>query len=240
MLKPTLISSLCLLLLSAVATPVALAVVVFDNGGPDSQSQRRSDFSGSFSPQFQTGVEFVLGAGLNSINGVEWWGSYADNAIHADDFTIRIFAFTAGSPDTTALVEFDVGAVARAGTGLTSSNGGFDIYRYSASFVDTLLTAGDSYLLSIVNDSGALPDWGWSTSAGPAAAYTRSGVSTAVVEGLGWGVVGFETHAFNLSGEPVAVPSPPALSLLAVAMLAATMRRRTPRWKAAVPSISSV
>ena len=221
MARKTIHSLIAGLTLMASAAP-SQAIVIFDNGAPDGSTQHRSDLGGVANPKFQVGDEFRLVDGANTINSLRWWGSYTNDSVHDDDFTVRIFEFGLG-PRTLPFIEFQVGAASRSDSGQDSRTAGLDIYEYTADLPDTVLMPNFLYLLSIVNDSGTMADWGWSSTAGTA--WRRSGATTAEVDATPWNTNISIGMAFSLSG-PSPVPAPGTLLLVSAGALALAFRRR--------------
>ena len=146
---------------------------VCDNGLPDFDDAFHSDFDESNpAATVQVGDDFVLDR-TETLSGFLFYGAYAfDNTPPAsDNFTVRIFEFSAGIPNAIPLHEFAVGAADRSSTSTTIA--GFDVYRHEVDIDDISLPA-DTYFLSIVNDTtGTTADWYWNTTGGANDSFER-------------------------------------------------------------------
>jgi hypothetical protein len=149
-----------------VSTPT-IAEIIYDNNGPDLKNAYASDFAYPV-PPFGNGVEqgdnFVLMSGSNVITDIHWWGEYDKiSPLAQDNFTIRIFQIVSGIPSGNFLYQNNVGNVTRTNTG--QKHNVYDVFEYDVNIQASLLTPGDSYLLSIINDSGTIGNyWYWETS----------------------------------------------------------------------------
>jgi hypothetical protein len=201
---------------------LSLADTVWNNGTPDQESARASDFE---IPN-QIGDDFTRGTTATA-NQIQWWGVYGsgNTPTEPDDFTIRFFNIVAGVPDVVPFASYNVGDVGRVDSGLDLltffAN---DIYSYSATIPDTLLAPGD-YLLSIVNNTAADTDdsWFWATS------NNSSGMSwDRDNDGEAW--IFDETHslreyAFNIGGTVVPEPGTSALLFVGFSLVGLFLRK---------------
>ncbi|MBS0496347.1 MAG: FxDxF family PEP-CTERM protein [Proteobacteria bacterium] len=150
---------------------------------------------------------FVLGAGSNTVTGVNWSGSYypTNSPTATDNFLIRIFGDLGGVPDTNPIYSFSVGnAVNRIDSGIDDATWSIDIYNYSAAIPSTTLVAGTTYWLSVVNDtSGFTDDWLWENSNPVGGSAFRLG------DGSGW-----SAHSTELAFQITAVPEPETYAML--------------------------
>ncbi len=198
--------------------PATAAAVIYDNGGPDGSRGWWSDFDGS---NQQMADNFVLGAGSNTITGVNWSGSYysTNSPATTDNFLIRIFGDLGGVPDTNPIYSFSVGnAVNRVDSGIDDATWSIDIYNYSAAIPSTTLVAGTTYWLSVVNDtSGYTDDWLWENSNPVGGSAFRLG------DGNSW-----SAHSTELAFQITAVPEPEtyAMLLAGLGLLGFAVRRR--------------
>lgn len=187
--------------------PANAATVVYDNGSADGSRGWWSDFDGTLQPFQQIADGFVLGAGSNTISGVNWSGSYysTNTPTAADNFVIRIFGDSGGVPDVNPIYSFNVGnAVNRMDSGIDDATWNIDIYNYSAAITSTTLVAGTSYWLSVVNDTtGSTDDWLWENSQPVGSSAFRLG------DGNGWG-----SHGTELAFQITAVPEPEVYVML--------------------------
>lgn len=106
--------------------------------------------------------DFALEPGANVVRDIHWWGIYgSDDLITDDDFTLYLFADNgSGTPENSPFWTLEAGAVARVDSGQTL--GTATIYSYSLDILPLTLAAGETYYLSIANDTPADPDnWLW-------------------------------------------------------------------------------
>lgn len=211
------------LMIIAVA-PAGWPVLLYDNGGPiGAATGPPSDFSASG----QAGDDFSLSMAATA-QQIEWWGFYPGNAALTDDFTIRFFGFTGGSPDAIPLFSYGIGSnLTRINIGPGANPSGTDIYRYSAIIPDTLLAGTTPYLLSIVNNTDSTSDWFWQfTGSGPTY-YSRQ------ADGQSWSTAATASLAFNISGT-FATPGVPesgaSMLLLGVAFVVIFVFRSRLGW----------
>ncbi|MEQ8975092.1 MAG: hypothetical protein RIE73_32490 [Coleofasciculus sp. C1-SOL-03] len=114
----------------------------------------------------QAGDDFILNDDFN-IQEIRWSGIYSPESTPPmnDNFSLRIFEFSDGSPTIEPLLDFNRIDVTRVNSGnilgINTSGVRLEIFDYSATFDILTLEAGQ-YLLSIVNDTVNEADtWGW-------------------------------------------------------------------------------
>ena len=66
-----------------------------------------------------------------SVQSIQWWGAYTNNAVQADNFTLRLFSDAAGNPAQTPLVDVSAPNLTRTATNLVD-NLGDPIFEYQA------------------------------------------------------------------------------------------------------------
>jgi hypothetical protein len=204
--------------LSGLSSSPAQAAIVFTNGNPSSNAGLISDLcvAGICDPNTaifnEVGDDFTLSSD-SVIQGILWTGAYAfgDGAVADDDFSVRIFDKSNGSPLATPRLEYSNTQVSRSdlGSGLYS-------YRYDLS-TPTTLTAGN-YFLSIVNNTpNDDDDWSWAFStkgAGNPFFRDRLQQSDGSFEVVNWNPLPPEASqelSFAIGGEPTAIPTPALL-----------------------------
>jgi hypothetical protein len=139
-------------------------------------------------------------------------------------FTIELFADNgSGLPATAAFASYAVGnAVNRTDSGATIF--GANIYNYSATIASTALTAGQTYWLSVVNNTSidTNDDWYWLTnSTGNAAQRHNIGVAFSLSPPA--------SFDFSLSNNAASVPEPATFGLLGLGMASLLLNRRKAR-----------
>jgi len=155
-----LLTTLAVLVAVFAQVKIGFAEMIYDNGFPDTEGLVYSDFD--FSQQM--GDDFVLNAGKNVITGVHWWGCYDPISTPPleDDFTIRFFAISGGTPESTALHDIHVGHVTRTEAGLDIGSEYtrqiLDVFEYWAQVPPIALAPGEGYFLSIVDNTA--DTWG--------------------------------------------------------------------------------
>lgn len=184
--------------------------IIFDNGIPDGAGFVPSDYDdsapGGGYPFGQAADSFVLSSN-STIRSIEWWGEYwPDNTpTEPDDFVIRIWKITDGTPSGDPILDQHVGHVFREHSGIYS--GPFDIYAYAVNTSPTELEAG-TYLLSVVNNTSAdedEDDWFWAASCDAGYSWIRPDDTSS------WINSGSEL-AFN--GRDAYIPEPTSVMLL--------------------------
>lgn len=136
------------------------AGLLLDNGQLDPSAPAPiSNFSHREQHQWQAADRFTLSNAV-SLKRVEFWGLYWNLLTNGpsnplrDDFTIRIFADTNGSPGVQPLADFHVGRVGRK-RAVRYENpdfGSYDFYAYSHRFRRAISLPAGNYWLSVVND----------------------------------------------------------------------------------------
>lgn len=186
--------------LSAIIVAVpALAGVIYDNGSADFLDCGFSDYAAGY----QNAGDFVLATGSETITGIHWWGIYSNTQLVTDDFTIVIYGDNGGMPDPgDILFSLSAGDVGQTDTGGTIYVQ-YHVYEYSLKIDPLVLVAGNTYHLSIANNTGT---WMWATSA-------QSGTTTFSTPPTfeNFAAYPFEM-AFNLTDDNV-VPEPGTLTV---------------------------
>jgi hypothetical protein len=189
--------------------------VLYDSGAPGYGDAFVSD------PQFpvQYGSDFTFG-GPASLTGLTWFGAYKPpgssvTIIGPDNFEVRIFGTTAGTPNVAPLFDFTGLLVTKIDTGGSLSFPGEELYHYGVSVPSTILGPG-TYFLSIINNTVAGDElwlWAWSNQSFQAgnALYSRT------ADGGTW-VGPFTTQvSFQLRGD-TATPEPATFVLSAIGL----------------------
>jgi hypothetical protein len=186
----------------------AKAELLVDQGPPDYQT--------SYYSTFNTGVtqsladHFSLGSAATLGSTTFWGGYYPGNTPLVDDFTLYVYANSAGKPGTVIMQESI--ATTRTDTGHTFASTGIEAYQYTATLAPISLDAG-SYWLSIVNTAGSASDsWSWATyNESSTDAVTNHSPTTGP-----WIIALSGDQAFQLSS-PAAVPEPSSLAMCGLA-----------------------
>ncbi len=149
-----------------------------------------------------------------TVQSIQWWGAYTNNAVQGDNFTLRLFSDAAGNPASTPFVDVTAMNVTRTLTNLVD-NLGDPIYAYQADLASpTSLNGSTPYYLSVVNNTPPGGVWDW-VGSGPGSHWARTDDASA------WTVSTNSTgFAFTLLGAAgTAVPEPGSLLLLGCASL---------------------
>ena len=149
-----------------------------------------------------------------SVQSIQWWGAYTNNAVQADNFTLRLFSDVAGSPTMVPFVDDAAMNVTRTLTNLVD-NLGDPIYAYQAGLASPAAVNGNTpYYLSVVNNTPPGGVWDW-VGSGPGTHWARPDDTSP------WTVSSNSTaFSFELLGTAgTAVPEPGTLLLLGCASL---------------------
>ncbi len=189
-------------------------IVVYDNGAGGSSGIDNGIVSDPDFPSLQAD-DFVL-ASTEFITSLSWTGAYAfDNTPPAiDNFTISFYLDDgAGSPGVLQS-SFNVGAVSRVDSG--SDLFGFDIFEYSSSISGQNITGGQTYWVTVSNDTTGEPDnWFWGVG------FNNGNSLSSVDGGASWTAAGHQQD-FRLS----VIPEPSTLGIAGLLAVGYVLRRR--------------
>ncbi len=215
---------LLVLLCACCVAGVSHAGVIYDNGVPTSIGGGPISDLG-YSVGQQAADEFALPVGENVITDIHWWGFYYNSTGPAvDDFTIQVYSNVAGKPAASAdVLDLNIGNVGRTYTGIDTY--GKKIFAYSANIAPLALSAGTTYWLAIMDDTGGTfgsDYWHWARQTYSAGVYAARTALPTVAWNTGTGIL-----AFNLTDDNYIVPEPAAcwLMLVGIAALYAARRR---------------
>jgi hypothetical protein len=226
-MKRTLLCITFCLAISVSTIPcIAATINIFENGSYENVGGLIGSVSDSSTSAFTRNIRgdnFTLGVGNTTITDLHWWGFYSnDDYVAPDNFTIRIFEYTAGTPNTISSYD-PSGTIGRIDTGVTSAPGSpLNYWEYWMDFDAPLdLNPDTDYLLSIVNNTTGDPDiWSWAATSGDASAYSRKFESDAWL-----GEVYDIDYAFYITG-PSSVPEPSTLLLFGTGLVGIGVFRR--------------
>lgn len=191
-----------LLFLCFTATQVN-ATLIYDNG-TGFTSSGQSDLDSSIAAD-----DFVLTSPNTTIRSVHWRGEEKGIWPGVDQFTVQIYSDNAG-PDA-LLHSFAITALNRSDAGLPDA-----VYNYSANITPTTLSSGQTYWLSIFNDtrSNNAYNWEWTHGVG-----NRNGFRS-FDQGLSWTGPENVRSSFQLDDQSVqVVPVPAAVWLMGSALV---------------------
>lgn len=169
---------------------------IFSQSPPDVNEARISDFAAA--PLVSQQAQRFAVSSDTEVRALVVWGYYA-TGLPTDDFTIRFFQDSGGSPQGTPFAQITNGAVTRVDSGLTSSFGGQTIYRHTINLPNPVpLVAGSDFYFSIVNNTADTTRWEWQAfSNGNNLRWNRSSDASS------WGLVSTNL-AFELYSAPIA------------------------------------
>lgn len=180
------------------------SVIVFSQQPVDGAEDFISDFAGDS----QEADDFLLGS-QSTITEVHWWGTYQNNNVQPDNFTIRFFEDAGGVPEINPFVDVAPVNLTRTATSLMNQ-ASEDIFTWSADLpAGVLLDANTTYYLSIVNDTGANGDfWTWAGDGGGDSFFRFTDVES-------WfGPEPPINHAFELGAASAdVIPEPSAIAI---------------------------
>jgi hypothetical protein len=161
------------------------------------------DYDGLYN---QAADDFVINTD-NYLTDIHWWGVYgSDDFIADDNFTIRLFSFTNGTPNSNPLFTIQPTSFNRE-VAFTSEDDPdlAPTFKHEVVF-DPILLAADTYLLSIVNDTTSDADnWAWKNVTG--AEFIDDSVYSRDSDSESWLTRDGRAFAFQLTGTPVPEPS---------------------------------
>ena len=212
-------------------TAVAMADVIYDNGGPDaSVGGTDSTVFENLNPDFTAFDDFTLEEGNTTLADVHWWGNYYTYFSEQldDSFQIYIYGDVSGSPDLDAgsLYVIDGATTVRQDSGLdVGGDTEMPIFAYDLFFDPIELDANVTYWLAITNGF----HWRWQTSEVPGTSYQIGGIDFPG-DIANWKDELDEREynlAFNITGG--VVPEPSTVVLLGAGVAALLVRQRMRR-----------
>jgi hypothetical protein len=200
-----------------IATGVSPASTIYNNGQASGQYPVWSDTT-SYAAD-----GFMLASGGTTIRQVHWWGGYGvpwypdELPFGLDTFVISIYEDVGGAPALNPVFEVPVTPYARAYARPDYFD--VDIYAYSAHLGNVTLQANVPYYLSITNTARR---WLWYESCHNCSTnFVRTDPSASWESD--WQRLNL---AFNLTDDPLPVPEPSSLVLLAAGVTGLAIWRR--------------
>lgn len=191
------------------------ASVVVNNGLPNGSG-------GSDANSFLEADNFTLGAASTTLNLVRLWSLQSSAADYTGSISWSINQDAAGSPGAAAA------SGSAAAVGVATGNAALGFFEFSYQFaINATLAAGNYWLVLHNGPNNATPSgdfyWEWSSDTGNSRSFDLTTSPSSWASNL-------SELAFQLEAkDPVTVPEPTTLALVAAGLAAASVRKRRAR-----------